>query len=73
MRGEHWKNGEGYYDPTPAKAIEEMEKKPKRRTTARDKIVSNVIDSIKSMLKVFDLELIGRVKLRDKKTGKEYL
>lgn len=73
MRGEHWKNGEGYYDPTPGKAIDKIDKKTKRRSKARDKVVTDVIDSIKSILNVFDLELIERVKLRDKKTGKEYL
>ena len=73
MKGTHWKNGEGYHDPTSGQAIEDIERKSKRKITPRDRIVANVIDGIKAILNAFDLELIGRVKIRDKKTKKEYM
>lgn len=73
MSGEHWKNGEGYHDPTSGKAIDTIERKTKKKATARDKVVTNVIESIKAMLNAFDLELIERVKIKDRKTNKEYM
>lgn len=73
MRGEHWKNGEGYHDPTSGKAIDTINRKSQKKTSARDKVVANVIDSIKAILNTFDLELIERVKIKDRKTNKEYM
>lgn len=72
----YWLNGEGYYDPTAAQVIEHENHDKKSSvvyTRARDKAVGNLIDGIKAILRGFDLELVDRIKIRDKTTGKEYL
>ncbi len=70
----YWENASGYYDPTATKAIkrENAEAKKKKIQKARNKLVHNTIQEIKSILESRDLELVGRIVIRDKKTNKKY-
>lgn len=58
------KNGEGYPDPTAGSAIREADKPPEQ--------VVWFVKTVKEMAKLFDLEVVGRVQVKDKKTGREY-
>lgn len=62
------KNGSGCKDPTAYDAIKTI--------TAEERILNRrVKDTIKSVKKLIDLmgfDVIGRIKIRDKKTGKEF-
>lgn len=58
------KNGEGYPDPTAAKAIKEADKPPEQ--------IAWFVKTVKALAAVFDLEIIDRIQIRDKKTGRIY-
>lgn len=58
------KNGEGYPDYTAADAIRLADKPPE--------IIRWYIRMVKELADLFDLEIIGRIQIREKKTGKEY-
>lgn len=58
------KNKEGYPDPTAAEAIKEADRQPEN--------VENAIRRMKTVARWHNLEVIGRIWLRDPETGKEY-
>lgn len=68
----YWENGSGYYDPTATKVIESESAKEKTATKARNKQVHDTIQEIKNILKDKDLEIVGRIALKDRKTNKKY-
>lgn len=68
----YWKNASEYYDPTLAKVIEKENSIEKADKKARKKQVHDTIQEIKNILKDRDLELIGRIKLKDIRTNKKY-
>ena len=59
------KNGEGDPDPTAAEAIDEADRIPERITW--------FIKTVKSIAALVDLEVISRIQIRDKSTGRKYL
>lgn len=68
----YWKNASGYYDPTLAKVIEKENSIERDYKKARKKQIHDTIQEIKNILKDRDLELIGRIKLKDIRTNKKY-
>lgn len=58
------KNKEGYADPTAGTAIREVDRPPEH--------VSNFIKKVKYIANMMELEVIGRIQVRDKKTNREY-
>lgn len=62
------KNAEGYPDPTAAAGMSRVI----REENASQWRVNTLIASIKGFLAVSDFELVGRIVIRDKKTGREY-
>lgn len=58
------KNKEGYPDPTAGRAIKETDRQP-------DKITW-YIKTIREIAELIDLEIVGRVTVKDKDTGKIY-
>lgn len=68
----YWKNQSGYYDPTPASVIEMESANELKRQRARNKEVHDTIQEIKNLLDKKDLELLGRVAIKDRISGKEY-
>lgn len=64
----YWENASGCYDPTLAKVIENENSDEK----ARNKQIHDTIQEIKNILKKRDLELMGRIEIKDRKTNKKY-
>ena len=62
------KNDSGNNDPTAGEAIKSVLK----HTKTRDEEIYKMIKTVKKMLNVVDLELIGRVHIKDTRTGKKY-
>lgn len=54
------KNKEGYPDPTAGSAIQEADKQPE--------LVNWYIKTIKDLAVIFDLEVVGYIHVKDKKT-----
>lgn len=54
------KNKEGYPDPTAGAAIQETDKQPE--------LVNWYIKTIKDLAAIFDLEVVGYIHVKDKKT-----
>lgn len=54
------KNKEGYPDPTAGQAVQEADKQPEK--------ISWYIKTIKDLADIVDLEIIGYVHVKDKKT-----
>lgn len=59
-----YKNGEGYSDLTAGKAIKNADKTPDR--------IMDVINLMKHCASVAGLEVVGRIVLKDRTTGKEW-
>ena len=54
------KNKEGYPDPTAGAAIQEADKQPE--------LISWYIKTIKDLAAIFDLEIVGYIRIKDKNT-----
>lgn len=65
-----YRNKEGYADPTAGAAIHETEPKVKKREYNLE--VTNLVSVLKQMIDIAGYEMVGRIVLRDKDTGKEY-
>lgn len=65
--GKH-KNTEGYSDPTPFEAMRNIDKEE----AERQKRLSSLIYILKANIHAAGFELITRIELRDKKSGREY-
>lgn len=61
-------NGSGYYDPTAYVALQKVSKEEKELS----KKVSELLKVLKVIIEWAGFELIGRIWLKDKKTGKEF-
>lgn len=59
-----YKNGEGYPDPTAGEAVREADRLPKP--------VWEVIRALRIVASLAGFEIVGRIKLRDKETGREW-
>ena len=76
--GEDWqpiewiKNAEGYADPTAGGAWNNIREKERRKEAARMAVISNLIPILKQTAELAGFEVVGRIALRDKATGKEY-
>ena len=62
------RNCEGYSDPTPYEAMKGLDKEE----AERQKRLSALIYILKANIHAAGFELITRIELRDKKTGREY-
>ena len=65
-----YRNKEGYADPTAEAAIHEAKPKAKKREYNPE--VTNLVSVLKQMIDIAGYEMVGRIALRDKDTGKEY-
>lgn len=65
-----YKNSEGYHDPTAGIAIRESELKIKK--TEYNPEVTNLVNVLKQVINIAGYEMVGRVTLKNKITGKEY-
>ena len=62
------KNHEGYPDPTAFAALSKVEKEEQEQ----QRRVSDLVKVLKGLIDFAGFELIARIELRDKRTGKEY-
>lgn len=58
--------------PTPGTAWENMRREEKRLDAARLVVVSALVPILRQTAELAGFEIIGRIPLRDKATGKEY-
>lgn len=66
------KNSEGYADPTAGQAWGNMRRAEKQQEAERLTAISNLIPVIKQTAELVGFEVVGRITLKDKTTGKEY-
>lgn len=66
------RNSEHYSNPTPGTAWENMRREEKRLDAARLVVVSALVPILRQTAELAGFEIIGRIPLRDKMTGKEY-
>lgn len=66
------KNGEGYSDPTFGTEWGNIRREEHQREAERMTVISNLIPVMKQTAELAGFEVVGRITLRDKGTGKEY-
>lgn len=66
------KNAEGYPDPTAGSAWRNIRKEENRREAERMSVINNLIPIMKQTAELAGFEVVGRIVLKDKRTGKEY-
>lgn len=66
------RNSEGYPDPTATKAIEKIRKEERRKDAEAMEIISRLIPIMKQTADLAGFEIVGRIVLKDKSTGKEW-
>lgn len=65
-----WLNGSGYYDPTAHEALKNIHKEEKIQVV--DDTAHKVITTIRNILDLSGFELVGRIQIKHKKSGKIY-
>lgn len=63
-----YKNNEGYQDQTAGQALKRVSAEERRR----DGEVGILINMLKQIISLAGFELVGRIELKDRQTGKEY-
>lgn len=66
------RNSEGYKDPTANAAIEKIVKEEHIQEVERMAVISGIITVIKKAAELVGFEVVGRIVLKDKRTGKVY-
>lgn len=68
-----YKNAEGYSDPTPGEAMSNIRREQWQQETAeRLAVISRLIPVMKQTAELAGFEVVGRITLKDKETGREY-
>lgn len=68
-----YKNAEGYSDPTPGEAMNNIRKEQRQQEAAeRLAVISRLIPVMKQTAELAGFEVVGRITLKDKETGREY-
>lgn len=68
-----YKNAEGYSDPTPGEAMSNIRKEQRQQEAAeRLAVIGRLIPVMKQTAELAGFEVVGRITLKDKETGKEY-
>lgn len=70
-QGKPWLNGSGYPDPTAHEAMKNIQTEEKRLNHV-DSDAHMVVTTIKNILNLSGFELVERIQIRHKKTGKIY-
>ena len=65
-------NSEGYPDPTAGTAWNNMRREERRQENERLSMISILIPVMKQTAELAGFEVVGRITLKDKATGKEY-
>ena len=68
-----YKNAEGYSDPTPGEAMSNIRREQRQQEVVeRLAVISRLIPVMKQTAELAGFEVVGRITLKDKETGKEY-
>lgn len=67
-----YKNAEGYSDPTPGTALGNILRDERQKETDRLAVIGRLIQVMKGAAELAGFEVVGRITLKDKTTGKEY-
>ena len=68
-----YKNAEGYSGPPPGEAMSNIRREQRQQETAeRLAVISRLIPVMKQTAELAGFEVVGRITLKDKETGKEY-
>ena len=68
-----YKNADGYSDPTPGEAMSNIRREQRQQEVAeRLAVISRLIPVMKQTAELAGFEVVGRITLKDKETGKEY-
>lgn len=67
-----YRNQEGYRDPTAGAAYSAIRREKRQQEADRLAAVSTLITVIKGAAALAGFEVVGRITLKDKVTGKEY-
>ena len=66
------RNAEHYADPTPTAALRNISKDERQKEAVRLDRIGDIVPLLRQMADIAGFEIIGRIPLRDKATGKEY-
>lgn len=66
------RNAEHYADPTPAAAMKNIRKDERQKDTAAMLQISILVPLLRQAADLAGFEILGRIPLRDKATGKEW-
>ena len=66
--GKPWQNGEGYAGPTAYEGLKSVI----REDAEQQKRLNTLIFVLKYMIGLAGFELLNRIELKDRKTGREY-
>lgn len=66
------RNAEHYADPTPTAAMRNISRDEYQKEAARLDRVGNIVPLLRQMADIAGFEIMGRIPLKDKATGKEY-
>lgn len=66
------RNAEHYADPTPAAAMKNIRKEERQKDSATMLQISILVPLLRQVADLAGFEILGRIPLRDKATGKEY-
>ncbi len=72
MGNKPWLNGSGCSDPTAYDALENIRKEEKIQNQLTDEKANKVVNVIKNILELSGFELVGRIQIKHKKSGKIY-
>lgn len=70
--GNPYLNGSGCPDPTAYSAMKTIQKEEKIQNQQNDEAAHKVVTTIKNILDLSGFELVGRIQIRHKKSGKIY-
>lgn len=66
------RNSEGYPDPTAGGAWSNIRRAERQQEAERLAVIGNLIPVMKQTAELAGFEVVGRITLKDKGTGKEY-
>lgn len=70
--GTTYRNSEGYSDPTVGEAMSNMALEARQKEAERLAIISQLVPILKKTAELVGFEVVGRITLMDKETGKKY-
>lgn len=66
------RNAEHYVDPTPTAAMRNINRDERQKEAARLERIGSLVPLLRQMADIAGFEIMGRIPLRDKGTGREY-